>query len=150
MKSRGQSLQFNDSLRTSVGTIETVLRWAGLFQPQEIAAIAVELRKALTPTDPPAQAIPTINGPRNTRVRAILCSPERQSRARNQVPFIDGSELFTYMRQCFCPQRLRAECATTYDFTSWGSRFDPIVRFIKQRGPEATSTINDLYRHLGL
>jgi len=41
-------------------------------------------------------------------------------------------------------------CATTYDFTSWGSRLEPIVRFIKQRGPDAVSTIYDLYQYLQL
>ena len=100
VKSRGQSLPFNESLRSSVGTMETIIRWAGVFQPEEVVDLSVRLRKALVSTDPPAPVIPTVNGLRNTRVRATLCSPERQSRAPNQALVIDGNTLFTYMRQC--------------------------------------------------
>lgn len=144
VKSRGQALQFNESLVRQRGAVETILRWAGLFRAEEIGPVAGALAEALAPRDKAGTEAPTVLGPRSTRVRGILFSPERDSRRKNQPWFVTGPEVFRYVWQCLCPENPRSSCATTYDFQLWGSH-EPIVRYFKSRGSDGPGDMKALY-----
>jgi len=149
VKAKGRQLHFNERFRNDVSAISVVLRWAGLFEEKEVMALARLLQPKLAPTDHPKQEIPSVPGPRNTRIRVVLCSPERQRRFPNQVKFIHGEEIFSYVTKCLCPETPRPGCAVRYDFTGWGRNLEPIVRFFKNRGPAAAkSKIAELYAEL--
>lgn len=153
VKSRGQQLQFNETLRETPDALISVLRWSGLFYEQEIFEVAHRLLPLLQPSSKASQEIPCIIGPRNTRVRAILCSPERWLKRNNQPWFVPGSEIFNFAYTCFCPEKPRCSCSTQYDFEAWGEVYEPIVKFIKGKGNASfinASVIKELYQHLGI
>ncbi len=147
VKSRGQQLQFNEALRNSTQSLASVLRWAGLFPEHDLPSIVNHVQPLLQPSNPPRQDIPCFiaNG---TRIRPILCSPERWARRSNQPWFISGSEIFNFLYDCFCPEIPRSSCSTRYDFEAWGEVHEPIVKFFKNSNRE--STIRELYQHFGI
>ncbi len=144
VKSRGQSLQFNDSMHTSALAIESILRWAGLFETQLVSDLALQVQSIFNDT---GQSIPTVIHDR-IRVRAILCSPERNKKCKNQRWFLYGDEIFSYIWQCFRPSKPRCDCATQYDFGLWGEEYEPIVRYFKERQQATPGTTRDLYSYL--
>jgi len=146
VKSRGQRLQFNDALTTNVDRLASVLRWVGLYEEEELQDIAAKLLAELVPTHPPPLEFPCVVGPRETRVRGVLCCPERASRRSNQARFIAGEAMLAYISRCLCPEISRAACTTTYDFGAWGP-YERIVRYIKDRGSNNHGDIKDLYAH---
>jgi hypothetical protein len=148
VKSRGQQLQFNDALREKPDALISVLRWAGLFYDEEIFDLARQLIPLLQPAAEARPEIPYVIGPRKTRIRAILCSPERWFKRHNQPWFISGSEIFEFAYTCFCPEKPRDSCSTQYDFEAWGEVYEPVVKFIKDQGK--VSRMNELYQHLGI
>jgi hypothetical protein len=148
VKSRGQQLQFNEALREDDAVIQYVLRWAGLFDEEETIRIGRELRLILRPATPASKAETGIAGAGEITVRPLLCSPERRYFRTNQPWFVCGDELFSYIAKCVNPEKLRDTCSTRYDTTAWGSRFTPIVGYLKQRAPEDGGEISDLYKFL--
>lgn len=147
VKSRGQQLQFNEALRNSFQSLASVLRWAGLFPENKLQIIVNHVQPKLQPSNPPRQEIPCYiaNG---TRIRPILCSPERWERRNNQPWFIPGKEIFNFLYGCFCPQNPRPLCSTRYDFEAWGEVYEPIVKFFKNSNGK--STIRELYQYFNI
>ena len=151
VKSKGQQLQFNESFRDSVEAIGSVLRWSGLFFEDEIIELANSLSKIMQPREKSVQEIPCLIGPRNAQIRLFLCSPERWEKKENQPWFIPGSEIFSYLRGCFNPEKKRDACSTRYDFSSWGEIYEPIVRYIKEKeDDQVLGNMEDLYKYLKL
>lgn len=146
VKSRGQPLQFNASIRNCVSAVESILRWVGLFEVQLVGNIAPQVQSIFNDT---GQSIPTFISEK-IRIRAILCSPEHNNKHRNQRWFLYGNEIFSYIWQCFCPPKSRCNCATRYDFGLWGEEYEPIVRYFKERQQTTPGTISDLYSYLGV
>jgi hypothetical protein len=149
VKSRGQQLQFNEALRSSP-PLSTVLRWIGLFEEEEIQDLAQKLFDALAPGSGATKAPPTVNGPRGTRLRGILFSPESGARRGNQPWFLPGPPIFDYIWRCFRPPVPRPECATVYDFGLWGRELEPVVRYFKDAGREQPGSLADLLEYLGV
>lgn len=147
VKSRGQQLQFNRTLLASPDRIAGVLRWAGVYQEQEIVELAPQVLKALSTDNQFSAEIPCIVGPRQTRIRGLLCCPELNSRRNNQPRFLTGATILGFISRCLCPTEQRSTCATRYDFSLWGP-YEDIVRYIKSTDPEDFGTINDLYAYL--
>jgi hypothetical protein len=143
VKSRGQQLRFNESLRTDPAAVASVLRWVGLFSEIEIPDLTGKLVGALDPQHPSAAEPPTVEGPRKTRVRGLLFSPERDSRRDNQPWFLPGPPLLTHLWHCLRPPTPRAACATTYDFGLWGRELEPVVRCFKD-AVQQPNTFRDL------
>jgi hypothetical protein len=151
VKSRGKSLRFNESFRDSLKAIQTVLRWSGLFKDSEVRNLSRKLQPGLNPAGQPKDNFFTVNGPRATRIRPLLCSPERQNKQNNQVWFLHGNEIFKYIWKCLCPETQRDSCATQYDFTSWGKEFSLVVKYFKDRRDNGNpGQMRDLYTYLKL
>jgi hypothetical protein len=146
-KSSGKQLQFNQALLASPDRVACLLRWAGIYQEQEVLELAPRFLAALSPTNPPRNEVPCVVGPQQTRVRGLLCCPERDMRRDNQAWFLTGSAMLGFISRCLCPSAPRLTCATTYDFGLWGQH-EGIVRYIKDRGPEKFGTVKDLYAYL--
>ena len=151
VKSRGKSLQFNDGFRDDPPAIQTVLRWSGLFKDSEVPDLASKLQPGLKPEGQPKDKLFSVPGPRGIRIRAMLCSPERLNKRDNQVWFLHGDEIFTFVWKCLCPESPREYSATQYDFTSWGRELTSIVQYFKNRRDTGTpGQMNDLYNSLQL
>ena len=113
----GQQLRFNSALVKDAGALGTVLRWSGLFEEAEVTALAKTLQQALVDTQLPNNTFAAVAGPRHTRIRAVLCAPERHKQFTNQSKFIHGREMFSYIARCLCLENPRLECSVQYDFT---------------------------------
>ena len=147
VKSRGQPLQFNAALRSKPDTVASVLRWSGLFEEAEVCGVADSLCAALAPELQKPESSPTILAARNIRVRAVLFSPERNSRRINQPWFLTGPDIIDYIWKCFCPITPRSFCATTYDFQVWRDH-EAIVRYFKSLKARQPGDIRDLYAYV--
>lgn len=147
VKSRGQQLQFNRALVATPEPIARLLRWAGMFQETDIAVMALQVQLALAPTNPARSAIPCVLGAKQTRVRGLLCSPERNKRRNNQAWFLSGPAMFSFISRCLCPPVPRSTCATRYDFGLWGTH-ESIVRYFKERGAGKPDDMEQLYEYL--
>jgi hypothetical protein len=147
VKSNGQQLRFNDALTENPSTVGTVLRWSGLFKDSEIKTLSSQVTKQLRLKNPSHENPPTVPGPRGTRIRALLFSPERINRQpKNEPWYIEGSEVMDYVWQCLCPKIPRQSCATTYDLQVWG-RYESIVRYFKEArcAEQDSGSMKDLY-----
>jgi hypothetical protein len=116
VKSRGQQFRFNESLRTNPAAARTVLRWIGCFSEDEIGPLADDLLQRLDPQRVSFKEPPTVEGPRATRVRGLLFSPESNNHRDNQPWFVPGPVLLAFIWKCLRPPAPRLGCATTYDF----------------------------------
>lgn len=149
VKSKGQKIRYNEALVADPGAIATVLRWCGAFEEEEVARVSDELARILSANTSIADGPPTVEGPRTTRVRALLFSPERDSKRHNQPWFITGPQLMEYVGACLAPTVTRPSCSTNYDFQAWGEH-EPIVRYFKGLNGNPPGDIRTLYRHLEL
>lgn len=149
VKSYGEQLQFNDALRGSAATVASILRWWGFLTAEEVTALVEPVAGILAP-HPGAVTAPTILGPRNARVRAILFSPETNARRNNQPWFIPGPPIFAHIWRCLRPPAPRAACATTYDFGTWGRELEPIVRYFKDPLRQDAGGFHELIAYLGI
>jgi hypothetical protein len=136
VKSRGQQFRFNESLRTNPVAARTVLRWIGCFSEGEIGPLANELLQRLNPQDASSTEPPTVEGPRDTRVRGLLFSPESDTHRNNQPWFVPGPVILAFVWKCLRPPTPRPTCATTYDFGLWGPELEPIVQCFKTASKE--------------
>jgi len=148
VKSRGQSLQFNDQARTELA-VSKFLQWWGHLSAEEVAAKTPAVQAILQPL-PGATAAPTVDCPRDARVRAILFSPERPSRRPGQAWFIPGPPIFRYIWQCLHPVVPRETCATDYGPGQWGVALAPIVGYFKDAARTEPGTLEDLLVHLNI
>lgn len=150
VKSGGSPLRFNSALADSEEAIASVLRWAGIFSNPQLVHIVERLKQSLQPANPPLEGIPTVLGPGRTRVRALLCAPERWTRKSNQRWFLPGKQIFEYIWKCLCPEAARASCSVSYDFGLWGKNYEPIVRYFKQHCTDGPGSMRELYQFLGV
>jgi hypothetical protein len=108
--------------------------------------LAQEFKRLLQPKVPRDKAKEGILRPCKTRVRPLLCSPERWLHRNNQPWFASGSEMFSYLGKCLNPQEMRSACATRYDYDLWGAWLSRLVRYFSNGhleipGRYRTSTI---------
>jgi hypothetical protein len=147
VKSAGQQLQFNKALTNSRAPIAVVLRWAGMYTEDEIVELTPKLRETLLNPDRNNRRIPQVAGPRRSRVRGILASPERDRHRRGQPWFIDGKSLLNHLTTCLRPAVPRSKCATTYDFGAW-DRYEEIIRVMKDPKQKPPANFSELYRRI--
>src|SRR4030067_79128 len=147
VKSKGKQLRFNHALVVSPDAIGRLLRWAGMFQEDEVAMLASKVQSALLPANLPRSVIPNVIGPRQTRIRGLLCSPERKERRKNQAWFLSGSDIFDYISRCLCPPMPRDTSATTYDYELWGT-YEVIVSYFKEKGENESGDVQEVYGYL--
>jgi len=120
------------------------MRWAGLFSENELPGVVNSLQALLQKTPLPPDGPPTVLGPRDTRVRCVLFSLEKETRQKNQPWFISGPDVFSYIFDCVCPPQLRSSCSTVYDLGQW-REFSPIVNYFKNRMHSDAGNIQQLY-----
>lgn len=149
VKSHGQQFQFNRALRDSRESVATALQWWGHLTPEEVKHLTDAVVAILAPL-PGATKAPTVECPRDARVRAVLFSPEENLRRQNQSWFIPGPPMFAFIWKCLRPPVPRDACATVYDFGRWGRELEPIVRYFKDANRQQPGDFRELLTHLGI
>jgi hypothetical protein len=147
VKSHGQPLQFNEGLRQSHQSVKSVLQWWGHLTQNEVDELVDPVLRILAPR-PGALDAPTVLCPRDARVRAILFSPETNTRRPEQAWFISGPPMLSYIWRCLRPEKLRPECATVYDFGLWGHGLEPLVLYFKDPARQEPGQFRTLVEHL--
>lgn len=157
VKSKGQSLKFNDSLRTkdydSIKSIKKILLWTGLLNTkiaddvsQEIYQLIQTEENSKLKTFRSTETLKTDFG--HLTIRPILFSPERYS-TNNADKFINWTKINSFIWKCLCPSEseIRVECKTRYAFEAWGTGLEEVVRVYKdrQRSQERFQNIKELY-----
>lgn len=139
VKSKGQSLQFNDCLKQqdTFEPLQKLLLWTGILSNEKINDLAIELNNLIQPkenlqleTFRSTKTVETNFG--SVVIRPILFSPERIN-ANNTDKFINWTEINDFIWLCLCPVNTREKCGTRYDFTAWGQGFSEIVKAYKDR-----------------
>jgi hypothetical protein len=138
VKSKGQPLQFNDSVRDSPEAVCRILQWTGAFEQQEITGLEPQVRSALSPGALLKSEWPTVQAPRSTRIRGVLFSPEYNSRRENQPWFLPGPPILDYLWRCLHPGAAPPSCSRRYDFGLWGKDLEPLVRYVKESAKPTT------------
>ncbi|MFD1000352.1 hypothetical protein ACFQ21_13600 [Ohtaekwangia kribbensis] len=150
VKSKGQQLQFNSSLRNEQN-LSKLLKWIGLFDDNIISSVTKVLQDLVTPKQNSKRqgllttdSIATKFG--NVRVRPVIFSPERIE-LNNADKFINWTEINDFVWSCLCPTEKREECGTRYDFTAWGQGLNEIVKVYKdgQKNSKKPETIEEIY-----
>jgi len=149
VKSRGEPLQFNESFRENDEVIQDVLAWSGLFDEEETAEIARNLKPLLQPGVAASAAEIGVPGPRAITIRPLLCKPELRSRNHTQPWFLNEGEMFRFISDCLNPVVPRADCASVYSLNCWGSVLMPFVEYFKKELPPGIyGGIKGLYKYI--
>ncbi|MCC7521904.1 MAG: hypothetical protein IT220_09750 [Flavobacteriaceae bacterium] len=156
VKAKGQSLQFNDSLKQQADfePWQKILDWTGLLEDEQVSSISKELNSLVQPIENSqrksflsTQVITTSFG--NLTIRPIMFSPERPN-CNNADKFINWTEVNDFIWSCLCPSEKREACGTRYDFTSWGHGLTEVVKAYKDRQKTQVKfqTIDELYNDI--
>lgn len=148
VKGGSQPAHFNGTLLKDAAAVNSILRWAGLFESDEIvSSVASRLQPLMRAACPAGQASEgALEG--SVRVRALPCSPEKTGDSRGRW-LLTHAELFGYVTECLNPREPRG-CAVRYDFLHWGPWLAPVVHYFKGREPGDTGDIELLYSHLAV
>lgn len=158
VKSKGQSLQFNDCLKQqeTLEPLEKLLLWTGILNVEKVYEVAIELNELIQPKENSqlivlrsTKVIETSFG--KLTIRPVLFSPERATN-NNADKFINWTELNDFIWLCLCPAEDRQFCGTRYDFTAWGQGLNEIVKAYKSRQKKQNKfvTIEDLYTDINI
>ena len=149
VKCKGEALQFNKPIRKDADRFARVLRWSGLFSPEQVGDLAKRLLDALTPKPIAEWSIPLVPVDERIQIRGVVSSPERliANRRRTDPWYLGGDQIMDYAWRCLCPEAPRPTSSTSYDYTRWGY-LEPIVRYFKARKSNGPGKINDLYSYL--
>jgi hypothetical protein len=135
VKSRGAV--FNDPLKTGHPLADRnwtqILNWIGLFDPKEIKNLIPKLK---TCADTNSSLLTGIDGKSiygTVKIRPIIFSIERRASKNTPKSYICGEEVIDYIWTCLCPIVNRADCSTVYPLGNWGSEFEDIVTYFKDR-----------------
>lgn len=149
VKTHREPLQFNRDIRDGAA-VAAILRWWGHLTKEEVDQKTQEVVSILEPR-PGATAAPTVQCPRDARVRAVLFSPEtRSDRRPQQAWFMPGPPLFNYLFECLHPSEPRAACATNYGAGQWGVGLASVIAYFKDRKRTIPGGFDDLVGHLGI
>lgn len=144
VKGRRKNIRFNSALRSPT-TVRKILDRFGAFSGEEVEHLCKDIPEALEPTTIRRMSslpeFPVLGG--NGRLRFKLFAPCLLRQIPNTVPYIFGDDLMEYIWQCFRPERMRAGCATQYDYGQWGP-YETIVRYFKDSTRTSHGTVADL------
>ena len=141
-------IQFNRNLRTREN-LTRVIGWIGRYDANQTEEIVSNLIPKITPqqVNSPGSFI-EIETPYDARIRAIIFHLGYSSPDKNQSHFIGFEEIMNFIWQCLRPEDQRSECQTIYDFGLWGSLYEPIVRYFKDKQRQEPGTPTDLISYI--
>jgi hypothetical protein len=144
VKSGDQRIQFNRNLRMPKN-LARVIGWIGRYDTDQTAEITSRLLPGITPqsVNTPGKFI-EVEAPYDTRIRAIIFHLGYSEPDKNQPHFIGSAEIMGFIWQCLRPEHPRPECQTVYDFGLWGSLYEPIIRYFKDKQRKEHGTPDDL------
>jgi hypothetical protein len=143
VKSSVPALAFNEPIKTATDALAYVLSWSGVFKPNDIPALAENVRTVLQDGVPPKTAMAGILH-KSVRIRGLLSCPPCTAEQLAGRWALSGSEIMRFADECFNPPEPRPECSTRYSLNMWGSSLAPIVEYIKKGNPTVAGLYNQL------
>ncbi len=147
-KSFPEQLTFNAPLRTDPEAVRALLRWAGVFDEQQVPSVAERLQPLFSDDVELAKSRSGVVEGRY-RIRGLLCCPPASEQDCNGRWCLVGSEICQFVNECFNPTVRRDACSTRYNFQQWGYALAPIVQYFKGVPRGSLPTLEGLYEHLG-
>ena len=160
VKSKGQPLKFNDSLRTkgndSIESIKKILLWSGLLNVKIVDEISRKIYQLIQTEENSQLKTFRSTGKIKTKfgvlkIRPVLFSPEKCS-INNADKFVNWTEINSFIWKCLCPSEaeIRIKCGTRYNFEAWGIGLEELVKVYKdrQKSQERFENIKELYRDI--
>lgn len=138
VKSHGRPLKFNKSLRNeNLISLTKAIKWIGLFKEEQINEISVNLLQLIKPAENSNKtafnSLPIKTEFGLISLRPILFSPETISSNSRSDKFVGWQEINNFLWDCLCPENVRNQCGTRYDFGIWGPGLSEIVKVYKDR-----------------
>ena len=151
VKSGGQRIQFNSSLRNNRTSLEKLVNWIGAFDSEEANEIVNNLQDSLNPeqnNSPESfKSIEFKGKSGNYSLRPIVFSLDKPKPRRNQSRFIYGQLMLDFIWECLRPDTLRNSCSTRYDINMWGHSLSPIIEYFKDEKKVAVGNMKEYYNY---
>jgi hypothetical protein len=136
---------FNPAIQDE-GNIADALRWAGVFQAEQITSVASRLAPLLQEgADITNVRDGIVEG--NVRVRPLLCCPPLSSND-TRLWCLTGDEIFRFVHLCLDVSSAPATCARKYPYELWGTPYSEIVRWFKETKNRESRTLKGLCDHM--
>lgn len=155
---KANKVEFNDTLKKSKNRAnenwEQILRWLGLFSKNEIDILVPKIINITQKNGIKSKGkFPIIEHNNNFNkitIRPILFVFDKPVKPENSKLWIDGMTVIEYIWECFCPEIIREECSTKYPLSLWGTEYEDIVKYFKDRDKAnlGVGTLDELYEHL--
>ncbi|MFS8083856.1 MAG: hypothetical protein ACMG51_10415 [Ginsengibacter sp.] len=152
---KNSALTFNETIKTNgLRAVENwgqFLRWAGLFEEDEINIIIPKLLLLIDEDGiKDGENFKTVfhkTAFGEVTIRPIIFSIEVVHDKDNLKIWINGKEVIDYIWTCLCPDTPRVDCSTRYSFEAWGFEYANLVQEFKDRHKQnlGKPSTTDLY-----
>lgn len=146
VKSKGKSKRNNYSLE-NIDTLEKIILWFGGLSEKSTNETSQNILDEINKKEAHPNKPITVETGEKIRIRLILFGPENNKKRSNQNFFITGPQIIEYISNCLLPNAERENCATRYDYTSWGD-FEEIIRIFKENNNDKIVDINFIYKKI--
>lgn len=147
VKGGRHNINFNSRFRTDQSAIRAVLERIGAFASGEIERLSREVPRVLEPEKVRnSKSFPSFavcDGA--AQLRFILFAPDQLRKEDDDRPYVFGSDLLAYARDCFRPKQQRVLCDVHYNYDLWGPQFTEIVRYFKDPSQSFHGGMRELY-----
>ncbi|MFW5983332.1 MAG: hypothetical protein ACOCQ4_02435 [bacterium] len=155
---KASKVAFNDTLKKEEKRAnqnwEQILRWIGLFYEQEIDDLVPKIINVVKrngeKSDNSFSIVKHSNDFNKITLRPILFVFDKPINPESSKLWIDGITVMKYLWDCFCPEIRRDCCSTNYPLSLWGTEYEDIVEYFKNRhiAQKGVGTLDNLYEKL--
>ncbi|SRR6266403_5481732 len=138
-------VRFNEALYSDQGTIQTILRWAGMFAESEVIDLAPKVQTILTPEPNPSPKIRRIGPYRGTVIRSLLFCPKFEQPRTNQSWFVGSGPALSFIFSCLSATFEPPSCGRCYGASQW-AELAPLVKFFKNWRAKTPPTYKDFQK----
>ena len=148
VKSHGQALQFNSAVTNNIEVTKKILKRIGFISVEQLEK-QIESVHSLFQHQNFSHSTPSCLKVEGTDyvVSALIFKPETNNQRATQNYFISGSDIFSYIWSCLRPEQPRCDCATTYDYSTWGE-YEELVKYFKDPQRQVHGEMRDLYHYV--
>jgi hypothetical protein len=146
-EAKSTELRFNEALYADIGAVKTILRWAGMFNEDEVEKVAPHVQEILTPEKDPQPVMRRTQAFNGVVIRSLLFCPKLEHPRRNQPWFVGARTIFPFIFSYLAPKTPRMGCATNYGAVQW-AELAGLVKFFKEWGHCKPPTFEDLAESL--
>ncbi len=139
VKNEKNNPDFNNALKQDKESIKKMLDWIGLVNPSEIGKISDDLKNLFQNG---GKGI--IAKDNNYIIRPLIFTFSEST--NDKFSCISSLDVLNFIWKCFRPPKQRKSCSTKYDYKSWGSDYEKLVRYFKDIKRKNVGNMDNLYK----